>query len=375
LADLANLCETEPDEALKFIKSRSNVIESTEDLNLLYFIKYCEGLAYGSKGFLKIWQEKLNCEDLINKDMDYFLKELGLKDDDLDNLERSLQIVKEIYDFDPEFLSTIGPEKIEIGGISINYSIAQGKIDIIASVLERCKPGKVQEILGMTKLDYFGINRIKFKKSYSNTVKLEIFLNIYFSVPSIVKSVLIIDYSYNPSFSEHKYLECMLFRRTFDDLGPNDSLKVLERLDGVLCLFPNQTYSYIDLEEEISELKIKMSEQTKAIKNLEKLIGEIPTVSEIEWNTFGVKVQQDNQIVGLNLYKKGLTSLPNTIGNLTSLKELYLENNQLTSLPDTIGNLTSLKELQLGSNPLTSLPENVKKALKKLKKQGCKISY
>jgi len=90
LAGLANLCETEPDKALKFIKSRSNVIESMEDLNLLYFIKYCEGLAYGSKGFLKIWQERLNCEDLIDKDMDYFLKELGLKDDDLDNLERSL---------------------------------------------------------------------------------------------------------------------------------------------------------------------------------------------------------------------------------------------------------------------------------------------
>ena len=32
IADLLNSCENEPDEALEFTKSRSNVIETTEDL-------------------------------------------------------------------------------------------------------------------------------------------------------------------------------------------------------------------------------------------------------------------------------------------------------------------------------------------------------
>ena len=54
-----------------------------------------------------------------------------------------------------------------------------------------------------------------------------------------------------------------------------------------------------------------------------------------------------------------LTSLPAEIGQLTSLKELFLIGNQLTSLPAEIGQLTSLTELNLGGNPLTSLPAEI----------------
>jgi len=42
-----------------------------------------------------------------------------------------------------------------------------------------------------------------------------------------------------------------------------------------------------------------------------------------------------------------LTTLPESIGNLTSLTTLYLEFNQLTTLPESIGNLTSLTYLDL----------------------------
>ena len=70
-------------------------------------------------------------------------------------------------------------------------------------------------------------------------------------------------------------------------------------------------------------------------------------------------VIKDNHVVGLGLYNKGLTSLPETIGQLTSLKELWLTSNQLKSLPETIGQLTSLKELYLHENKLTSLPETI----------------
>ena len=38
-----------------------------------------------------------------------------------------------------------------------------------------------------------------------------------------------------------------------------------------------------------------------------------------------------------------LTSLPESIGNLTNLKYLYLKNNELTSLPESIGNLSNLE--------------------------------
>ncbi len=61
----------------------------------------------------------------------------------------------------------------------------------------------------------------------------------------------------------------------------------------------------------------------------------------------------------LNLVNNQLTSLPNSIGNLTQLQKLRLTFNHLTSLPDSIGNLTQLKTLSLGRNRLTSLPNSI----------------
>ena len=99
------------------------------------------------------------------------------------------------------------------------------------------------------------------------------------------------------------------------------------------------------------------------LMEIDKITGKIPIISEHDYytfgfNTFGFKVQ-DDVIVGLGLYEKGLTSLPDTIENLKSLKKLNLSYNKLTSLPDTIKNLNSLKELILSSNQLTSLPESI----------------
>jgi hypothetical protein len=54
-----------------------------------------------------------------------------------------------------------------------------------------------------------------------------------------------------------------------------------------------------------------------------------------------------------------LTNLPNEIGNMVLLKELYLEHNNLTNLPSEIGNMVLLKELYLNSNHLTSLPNEI----------------
>ena len=60
---------------------------------------------------------------------------------------------------------------------------------------------------------------------------------------------------------------------------------------------------------------------------------------------------------GLSLSFNQLTSLPEWLGNLTSLTYLDLSGNQLTSLPESLGNLTSLTTLNLRANGLTSLPE------------------
>ncbi len=54
-----------------------------------------------------------------------------------------------------------------------------------------------------------------------------------------------------------------------------------------------------------------------------------------------------------------LTSLPDEIGNITSLEKLYLNNNGLTSLPTTINGLSGLQELHLHANELTVLPTTI----------------
>eukprot|EP01084_Bolivina_argentea_P012389 23215_1 len=61
---------------------------------------------------------------------------------------------------------------------------------------------------------------------------------------------------------------------------------------------------------------------------------------------------QNNQLTG---------TIPNNIGNLTSLNWLYLSNNQLTgTIPNNIGNLTSLYVLYLHNNQLTgTIPNNI----------------
>ena len=94
--------------------------------------------------------------------------------------------------------------------------------------------------------------------------------------------------------------------------------------------------------------------------SLERQIGSvIPAVSADKLDIFGYN-EENGHVIQLRLYNKGLTSLPDTIGNLKSLKELKLMYNKgLTSLPDTIGNLKSLEVLWLGSILLTSLPDNI----------------
>ena len=67
----------------------------------------------------------------------------------------------------------------------------------------------------------------------------------------------------------------------------------------------------------------------------------------------------------------GDTSLPESIGSLTNLQELYLNNNQLTNLPEPFGNLTNLQKLWLSDNKLTKAEkERIKQLL-----PNCEIKF
>ena len=68
---------------------------------------------------------------------------------------------------------------------------------------------------------------------------------------------------------------------------------------------------------------------------------------------------ENQRITGIGFFDCGISTLPESIGDLKSLQTLYLDNNKLTTLPESIGNLKSLTYLDLVNNQLTTLPESI----------------
>jgi internalin A len=66
-----------------------------------------------------------------------------------------------------------------------------------------------------------------------------------------------------------------------------------------------------------------------------------------------------SQLLVLYLNDNYLMRLPDSVVQLPQLEELYLNGNRLTTLPDSLAQLSQLKVLSLERNQLTTLPESV----------------
>ncbi len=76
-----------------------------------------------------------------------------------------------------------------------------------------------------------------------------------------------------------------------------------------------------------------------------------------EWH--GITIE-NGRVVKIWLQLNNLTGdLPQSIGDLTALKDLYLPGNDLTSIPESIGNLDSLKWFSVAFNQLTDVPDEI----------------
>ncbi|MEQ9485810.1 leucine-rich repeat domain-containing protein [Coleofasciculus sp. F4-SAH-05] len=60
-------------------------------------------------------------------------------------------------------------------------------------------------------------------------------------------------------------------------------------------------------------------------------------------------------VTQLDLSGKGITEIPECIGQLTNLKWLYLSKNKITNIPKCIGQLNNLKWLFLDGNKITNI--------------------
>jgi hypothetical protein len=132
------------------------------------FLKWCKARAYQIKGLQPLIER--NCLKINNTKTSELCSYFNNKQ--LDFLELALLEIRETEDVDPGFIKSI-----------------ENHVDGIASVLERCRPGRVQEIIGNTKMQYFGVERISTLPKLNREIhpeELRPFFNIFFNFPSKV---------------------------------------------------------------------------------------------------------------------------------------------------------------------------------------------
>jgi len=88
-------------------------------------------------------------------------------------------------------------------------------------------------------------------------------------------------------------------------------------------------------------------------------IKEFELVNKIEHNTQMGFTVDNYRISGIGLYSCEITTLPESIGFLSSLKVLGLGDNKLSNLPLSIKQLTSIQELKLDFNNFEELPPSI----------------
>jgi len=191
-----------------------------------------------------------------------------------------------------------------------------------------------------------------------------------------------------------------------ESIGNLTSLQILDIIRNKLIDLPKSMENLIILKSlsidylqasNFSEQNLRFyygvkPEQFDFLMDLNKLdVNLIPLIDKFEEVKFGIVVDDQNFVGGKNVIKIGLElfeqrekrgilsppgrripvtvpvpitkhpvhSIPNSIGNLTSLQELHIKENQINTLPDSIGTLTELMILDLEDNDLTILPESI----------------
>jgi hypothetical protein len=216
LAKILNLCESNPDAGLEFIEQtiRDNP-ESESDP----FGKFAKAIAYGSKGLFQLMRSKPEV-DFTAFDQEELRDDLGVTDTHLDYLEKGLHEIREMEELHPGALGSFGTEQDRMG---------ERKVDAMAMVLERCRPGRVQEILGRTKLLYFGLERVKvLPQDLLGGGSIELpsgnlrpFMNASFSYQFTVKSALIVHKGRDSN--GRIFIWVQLFGKTFAEFGANET--------------------------------------------------------------------------------------------------------------------------------------------------------
>jgi hypothetical protein len=225
MAGILNLCESDPDAALAFIEQIIiNKPESESDP----FGRFAKAMAYGSKGLFQLSRIKPQM-DFTGFDENELRENLGITDMHLDYLDKGLHEIRQMEETSPGALGLFGTGEDRMG---------ERKVDGMATVLDRCRPGRVQEILGKTKLVYFGPQRVgKHVDCQCSLQEWVRFRDVFFVPDRIAKSAfLALD---GRDEAGRRYIVVVLKTSLDYRAEPTAEFPVA----GFICLYSDGTYS------------------------------------------------------------------------------------------------------------------------------------
>ena len=86
------------------------------------------------------------------------------------------------------------------------------------------------------------------------------------------------------------------------------------------------------------------------LSDIPTTLGELEDLRHLELGSGVRSIRGDDNV---------FTKLPDSIGNLTSLQMLFLDNSKISALPSSIGKLTSLQSLDLRGTKISALPASI----------------
>ncbi len=143
--------------------------------------------------------------------------------------------------------------------------------------------------------------------------------------------------------------------------------KIAQRILEYFLSFYIMENQPLIIVEDAFDMPINLNDLYNELK--EDLHEEIIKIEDTEFKIFHLKLKnthnQMNKIVFCAdsreiLSYNHISTLPESIGNLSSLQILDLRGNKLNKLPESIGDLKSLKTLDLKYTNLTNLPNSLK---------------
>ena len=151
-----------------------------------------------------------------------------------------------------------------------------------------------------------------------------------------------------------------------DDINVINNLITLNTLDyssplevGVQTWLANRLYRWV-----ATYTPNGVNGVNQQLTQLPEDIGQLANLKQLylEWNnltSLPSSFSQLSNLENLAISNNWLIALPNDFGNLTELSFLDLGYNQIAEIPESIGNLLNIEYLWLFNNQLSSVPETI----------------